>query len=246
MDCAKNKARNRQSVLQYWCELNPVIDHDLAQAARVELQAKDWSEDLLAEFLAFLGYMDPLSLTQDELQTILQSHSFTMIPKNCTAAALFNLNCEQLQKLTRFSTYHNERNRLTNFLGLLFGKKYYPWTIQYPRPGGKMMCFIQCAKKLCKIGQYSLMAVLFFLMYVFLYPFYFFPMMIAAFCDHGILPLFAFDIFNCCIWVHGAYMTYSTLYDADWGQVPGLILHHCVGLALVALSLFILAIGHIH
>jgi len=153
MDCAKNKARNRQSVLQYWCELNPVIDHDLAQAARVELQAKDWSEDLLAEFLAFLGYMDPLSLTQDELQTILQSHSFTMIPKNCTAAALFNLNCEQLQKLTRFSTYHNERNRLTNFLVVLFGKRYYPWTLNYPRPGGKLEFCLSCVARFLSFAK---------------------------------------------------------------------------------------------
>jgi len=242
-DFAGNSARARQSVVQYWCERRPVIDHDLAQVARVELKAKDWSEDLQAELLAFLGYMDPLSLTKDELQTILKSHSFNMIPENCTAKALFNLNCDQLEKLTRSSTYYDERNRLTSFLGLLFGKKYYPWTIQNPRPGGKMMCFIQSVKNLCKMGQYIFPLMMYFLMYVFLFPLML-PVMIASFLDHQFFPLFAFDMFNFLFWLHGACMTYNTLYDPDSGQVIWLFLHYFVGLALCAVSLFILAMGH--
>merc|ERR1719499_2654651 len=102
-----------------------------------------------------------------------------------------------------------------------------------------MTCFLQSVLKLCKMGQYSLMAMMFFLMYVFLYPLLFF-VLIASFIDHKFFPLFAFDMFNFLFWLHGAYLTKSTLYDSDWEQVHWLILHHFVGLALVALSFFIL------
>jgi len=132
----------REHVLEYWCQPGCEVDHDLAKVVNKVLES--WGTDLLEELLCFLGYMDPRSLTEQEVDYVMYHHGFSH-PLHCNGKQLYSLNCDDMANLGYGGiTGGYDRLRLCDFLLMLLGKDFYPWTLTYPRPGGKVRCCYDC------------------------------------------------------------------------------------------------------
>jgi len=128
----------REHVLEYWCDPGCFVDHALAKVVNKELES--WGTDLLEELFCFLGYMDPRSLTEQEVDYLMFHHGF-LHPLRCDGKQLYSLNCDDMVNLGYGGlTGGYDRLRLCDFLLTILGKEFYPWTLKYPRPGGKVRC----------------------------------------------------------------------------------------------------------
>ena len=78
------------------------------------------------------------------LSYVMYHHGFSH-PLHCNGKQLYSLNCDDMANLGYGGiTGGYDRLRLCDFLLMLLGKDFYPWTLTYPRPGGKVRCCYDC------------------------------------------------------------------------------------------------------
>jgi len=199
---------NRECVVHYWSQYAPNVDHEMAKAVKKTLH---WGDDLLDELYSFLGYMDPRSLTTQEVDYILSHHGYFK-SLNCNGEKLYNLTCDDMQKCG-YSKF--QIATLVKFLTTILGETYYPWTLTNPRPNGKVECCFSAIDFMLKSTVGCVATSVIFLMGLILLPFTA-PLKALSFCFTSQRRSSQIDFFTpCCTMVWFVAMIFLILAIAE-------------------------------